>query len=113
MRPTLWRPSARRRLPASLGLALNQLIVCAGIAVCARLYHDVLCSQFLLTRELQRSKDERIEQLACEKERLGCDAPLVEGLSPALSPASARLAATDLLEETEVEEEGRERRKTF
>ena len=39
----------------------------------AVIYHDMLCHQFLLTLELQRSTEERIERLAREKERLGYD----------------------------------------
>ena len=61
------------RLPAWIALALMQLAIHLAVGMCAVMYHDQLCHQFLLTLELQRSTEERIERLAGEKERLGYD----------------------------------------
>ena len=61
------------RLPAWIALALMQLAIHLAVGLCAVMYHDQLCHQFLLTLELQRSTEERIERLAREKERLGYD----------------------------------------
>ena len=61
------------RLPASVGLALMSLLINLAVGLCAVIYRDQLCHQFLLTLELQRSTEERIERLAREKERLGYD----------------------------------------
>jgi len=61
------------RLPAWIALALMQLAIHLAVGLCAVMYHDQLCHHFLLTLELQRSTEERIERLACEKERLGYD----------------------------------------
>ena len=60
-------------LPAWIALALMQLAIHLAVGLCAVMYHDQLCHQFLLTLELQRSTEERIERLAREKERLGYD----------------------------------------
>ena len=60
-------------LPTLPALLLLQATVLGGVAWCGYMYHDMLCQQFLLTRELQLSKDARIDQLAAEKERLGYD----------------------------------------
>lgn len=61
------------RLPAWIALALMMLAINLAVGLCAVMYHDQLCHQFLLTLELQRSTEERIERLAREKERLGYD----------------------------------------